>query len=115
MSRGPGNIERRIAELFAATRDSALSIDRIAAHAFDLPCRARPTRAQRLSATRAAHRLLRRVRETWAKHEEIVGRVHDSVQAELGLTESPSPRDNTYEEYEQRIESHPEWAERERL
>ena len=55
------------------------------------------------------------MRETWAKPEEIVGRVHDSVQAELGLTEFPSPRDNTYEEYEQRIESHPEWAERERL
>src|SRR5258705_11360955 len=57
MSRGPGAVERRIADLFAATRDRALSIDVITRHAFET---SRPTRAQRLSATRAAHRLLRR-------------------------------------------------------
>ena len=114
MSRGAGIIERRIAELFAATRDRALTIDDITDHAFKLRGAA-PTRAQRLSATRAAHRLLRRVRKAYAKHCDIVNRVHDSVRAELGLTETPSPPDNTYEEYEQRIESHPEWAEHNRL
>ena len=113
MSRGAGSIERRIADLFAATRDRALTIDDITDHAFELRGAA-PTRAQRLSATQAAHRLLRRVRKAYAEHRDIVNRVHDSVRAELGLTETPSPRDNTYEEYERRIESHPEWAERER-
>jgi hypothetical protein len=62
MSKGPGLIERRIADLFAATRDHALSIDVVTDHAFDLKGKP-PTRAQRLSTTRAAHRLLRRVRE----------------------------------------------------
>jgi hypothetical protein len=55
MSRGPGSVERRIADLLAATRDRALSIDEITDHAFAL-AGATPTRAQRLSATRAAHR-----------------------------------------------------------
>ena len=55
MSKGPGAIESRIAELFAATRDRGLSVAEIADHAFAL--KGRPaTRAQRLSATRAAHR-----------------------------------------------------------
>jgi curved DNA-binding protein CbpA len=66
MSKGPGAIERRIADLFAATRDRALSIDEIARHAFVLKGRT-PTRAQRLSATRATHRLLRRVREAYER------------------------------------------------
>jgi hypothetical protein len=42
---------RRIVELFAVTRDHALNIDTIASHAFATMA---PTRAQRLSATRAA-------------------------------------------------------------
>jgi hypothetical protein len=63
MSRGPGIHRRRIAELLAATRDRALGIDEITDHAFAL-AGAPPTRAQRLSATRAAHGLLRRVRDT---------------------------------------------------
>jgi hypothetical protein len=62
MSRGPGSIERRIADLLAATRDQALSIDDIASHAFATGKKP-PTRVQRLSATRAAHRVLRRTRE----------------------------------------------------
>jgi hypothetical protein len=70
MSRGPGAIERRIAELFAATSDQALGIDAITRHAFET---SRPTRAQRLSATRAAHRLLRRMRDaaTDARHLDL--------------------------------------------
>ncbi len=114
MSKGPGLIERRIADLFAATRDSALSVDEICDHAFGLAGKP-PTRAQRLSATRAAHRLLLRVRESYAKHRDIVNRVHDSVRAGLGLTDTPSPNDNTYEEYQRRLTSNPEWPERERL
>jgi hypothetical protein len=62
MSRGAGAIERRIGELLAANQDRALSVDEIARHAFGLDER-RASRAQRLSATRAAHRLLRRRRE----------------------------------------------------
>ena len=61
MSRGAGSIEKRIADLFAATRHHALTIDEIAAAAFALNG-AKPSRAQRLSATRAAQRLLRRHR-----------------------------------------------------
>jgi hypothetical protein len=61
MSRGPGAIEQRIADLFAETRDSALSVEDIGYHAFGLKGRT-ASRAQRMSATRAAHRLLRRVR-----------------------------------------------------
>jgi hypothetical protein len=59
MSRGPGQIEQRIGELFAATRDRALSVSDICDHAFGLNG-APATRAQRLSATRAAHRILGR-------------------------------------------------------
>jgi hypothetical protein len=36
MSRGPGRIERRIAELFAASEDRALSVGDIADYAFEL-------------------------------------------------------------------------------
>jgi hypothetical protein len=84
MSKGMGIVERRIAELFAATRDRALSIADVTDHAFKLKGRV-PTRAQRISATRAAHRLLRRVREAedsddkrvreWALHVGCFGRI----------------------------------------
>jgi hypothetical protein len=59
MSRGPGRIEQRITKLFAATKDRALSVADLCNHAFELHG-APASRAQRLSATRAAHRLLRR-------------------------------------------------------
>jgi hypothetical protein len=45
MSRGPGSIEKRIADLLALTRDRALSIDAITDYAFGLGG-AKPTRAQ---------------------------------------------------------------------
>jgi hypothetical protein len=60
MSRGSGRIERRIGELFAGSKDRAVSIGDLAAHAFELKDGAVPDRKQRLSAIRAAHRLLRR-------------------------------------------------------
>ena len=63
MSRGSGRIERRIGDLFAATKDRALSVGEIAAYAFELTDGVPPDRKQRLSATRAAHRLLKRAAE----------------------------------------------------
>jgi hypothetical protein len=83
MSKGAGTIERRIADLLAATRDRALSIDDITAHAFAL-AGAPPTRAQRLSATRATHRLLRRVREADARVDELFQQAHANTKAALG-------------------------------
>jgi hypothetical protein len=62
MSKGRGQVESRIAELFAATRDRALTVAEIADNAYGLGGR-RATRAQRLSATRAGHRLLRRIED----------------------------------------------------
>ena len=56
MSRGAWQ-DRRTDRLFAATKDRALSIGDLARHAFDLDAQ---HGKQRLSATRAAHRLLQR-------------------------------------------------------
>jgi hypothetical protein len=84
MSRGPGEIERRIGKLFAATKDRALSVDEIAAYAFKLKGRAVPNRKQRLSATRAAHRVLRRAAETTEAVEDALQRVIAETAAKLG-------------------------------
>src|SRR5712671_3841402 len=86
MSRGPGIIENRIAELLAATRDRALDIGEITRHAFALGDKT-PTRPQRLSATRATHRLLRRVRETHERAREVMQQAHANTQAALGREE----------------------------
>jgi hypothetical protein len=83
MSKGPGAIERRIAELLAASRDRALTIDDIVDNAYALNG-AKPTRKQRLSATRAAHRLLRRVRETHARARQLIHKAHTATAAALG-------------------------------
>jgi hypothetical protein len=72
MSKGPGDIESRIADLFAGTRDRALSVAEIADYAFEMGG-GTPTRAQRLSATRAAHRLLRRIKESDARCRQLYG------------------------------------------
>jgi hypothetical protein len=80
MSKGAGIVERRIADLLAATRDRALGIDDIADHAFALAGTA-PTRAQRLSATRAAHRVLRRTRELYERGIELRDRAHARIRA----------------------------------
>jgi hypothetical protein len=78
VSKGPGRIERRIGELFAATKDRALSIGDLARHAFELPDGWWPDRKQRRSATRAAHRLLRRA----AAANEAVAIIFDQMVAE---------------------------------
>ncbi|WP_370168190.1 DnaJ domain-containing protein [Sinorhizobium fredii] len=83
MSKGPGKIEQRIADLFAATRDRALSVDDIVDNAYDLKG-AKPTREQRLSATRAAHRLLRRIGEKYKQAEKLRDRAHANTEAALG-------------------------------
>jgi hypothetical protein len=75
MSRGLGQIERRISELFAAAKDRALSVADICDHTFELDG-AIATRAQRLSATRAAHRLLR---EAVALDSEAEGALKQAI------------------------------------
>ena len=83
MSKGPGILESRIADLFAATRDRALSIDEITDNAYALGGR-KPTRAQRLSATRAAHRVLRRVRELHERADKLRTEAKANTEAALG-------------------------------
>ena len=91
MSHGPGAIESRIAELFAATRARGLSVAEIAGHAFDMGG-GTPTRAQRLSATRAAHRLIRRMKEAdeWASKYYAMARLEADAAAGK-RPKSPNP------------------------
>ena len=83
MSKGPGAIEKRIAELFAATRDRGLTVAEIADYAFALAGQP-ANRAQRLSATRAAHRLLRRMREAEQKRSQLISDAHAEAKAAVG-------------------------------
>jgi hypothetical protein len=69
--------------LFAAAEDRALSIDDIANYAFALAGRP-ATREQRLSATRAAHRLVRRIKETRERHRQLINKAHRDAKAALG-------------------------------
>jgi hypothetical protein len=104
MSRGPGSIEKRIADLFALTRDRALSIGEITDCAFAL-AGTRPTRRQRLSATRATHRLLRRVREAEERAEKLRDQARAKVQAALGR-----PERNDYDEgFQAKLKVNPAW------
>jgi hypothetical protein len=80
MSKGPRKIERRIGELSAATKDRALSIREIAAYAFENG--ATPSRKQRLSATRATHRLLKRAAEAMDACETSLARVMEETSCE---------------------------------
>jgi hypothetical protein len=91
MSKGAGVVERRIADLLAATRDRALSVEDIADHAFALKG-ARPTRAQRLSATRAAHRLLKRCRDDHERADKLVGQAHARTKVALGFEDDGRDR-----------------------
>jgi hypothetical protein len=111
MSRGPGQIEQRIDELFAATRDHALSITDITDHAFALEGR-QASRAQRLSATRAAHRLLRRVRDIDAKAAQFQDQARENTKAALGPEKAG---DYGYREYDDRLKADPAWLEYEKL
>ncbi len=82
MSKGPGIVEKRIAELFTETHDRALSVGEVADHAFALAGEP-ATRAQRLSATRAAHRLLRRIREADERSDQFFTEAHRNTRAAL--------------------------------
>jgi hypothetical protein len=84
MSRGSGKVERRIGELFAATLGRALSITEIAAQAFELPAGTVPNRKQRLSATRAAHRLLKRAADAITAIEVAFAAVQAETIVKLG-------------------------------
>jgi hypothetical protein len=116
MSKGPGAIELRIADLLAATRDSALSIDQITDHAFELKS-SKPTRAQRISATRATHRLLRRVRDAHARAVTLIDQGHDNTKAALGRGRLPYPRHdpNFKDEYDDRLDTDPDFIEGKKL
>lgn len=83
MSRGPGSIQTRIGDLFAVNRDRALSVDELADRAFALE-RKPPTRAQRLSAIRAAHRVIRRIREMDEKRGRLRAEAGRRVRIALG-------------------------------
>jgi hypothetical protein len=84
MSRGSGRVERRAGELFTATKDRALSVGELASYAFELTDGAVPNRKQRLSATRAAHRLLRRAAALTEAAEATFDRVIAATTATLG-------------------------------
>jgi hypothetical protein len=84
MSRGSGRVERRIVELFAATKDRALSVGDLAAHAFELADGVLPDRKQRLSATSAAHRLIERATAVNAAQDTAMERMIAEATAQLG-------------------------------
>jgi hypothetical protein len=88
MSHGPGAVERKIGDLFASVRYHAIGVDEIAARAFDLPKGAKPTRAERNSAIRAAHRLIRRLAEMEARASKFVGKAWRRVDEALPKTDT---------------------------
>ena len=90
MSKGPGIIEKRISALFATTRDRALSVADIADCAFELEG-ATATREQRLSATRAAHRLVRRMKETDDEATRFCTQAWREAKAAYGGNPPPCP------------------------
>jgi hypothetical protein len=98
MSKGPGTVEKRITELFVATDDRALSVADIAAHAFELAGRP-ASREQRLSATRAAHRLIRRMKETRKLHRRLINEAHREAEAAFGRKPRYGGDDSDYDEY----------------
>jgi hypothetical protein len=111
MSRGPGSVEARIAELLAATRDRALTVDDLADNAYGLNGRT-ATREQRLSATRAAHRLLRRVREADARAEKLIAKAHADTKAAIGREKWPYDKrsGSSDKEYEDRFKRDPAYV-----
>jgi hypothetical protein len=111
MSKGPGIVEKRIADLFAATRDRALSIDEITDNAYGLDG-GKPTREQRLSATRAAHRLLRRVQDADKRSYELFAQAHASTKAALGRA---LYKDGPDDDYRDRLARDPAYGQAERL
>lgn len=116
MSKGPGAIETRIAELFAVTRDRGLTVADLADNAYGINGR-EATREQRLSATRAAHRLLRRVKEGHARADKLIAKAHTDTKAALGREKRPydGRGEGGDKEYNDRLDSHPGYVEGRRL
>jgi hypothetical protein len=112
MSRGLGNIETRIADLFAASHDRALSMGEIADYAFELGGRP-ASRAQRLSATRPAYRVIKRVQENYERARQLVDEAHAMATAALRL--DPGDRALLSREYWAAIGALPIWRERKKL
>jgi hypothetical protein len=83
MSKGPGAVEARITELLAQTRDRALTVGGLADNAYGLNG-TKATRAQRLSATRAAHRVLRRLLEMREQWSALWDQARTNAEAALG-------------------------------
>ena len=107
MSQGPGTIEKRIADLFAATKDRALSVADIADHAFELAGRP-ATREQRLSATRAAHRLVRRMKDVRAQCRQLRAEADRAAEAAFGRSRPGYTEDEDgWREYEKTLEATP--------
>jgi hypothetical protein len=109
MSHGPGAIERKIGELFAASHDRALDIDEMVASAFDLSQGTRPTRSMRVSTIRAAHRLIRRLTEIEARADKLRGEAWRAVDAILPETQT------NYSERHDLFEATPQWQAAKRL
>jgi hypothetical protein len=115
MSQGPGTIEKRIAALFAATEDCALSVDAIADHAFELSGRP-ATRGQRLSATRAAHRLIRRMKDVRARHRQLINEAHREAEAMFGRDRPGYTEDeNGFREFDKILEATAAWRQAKKL
>ena len=112
MSRGPGSIEARIGDLFAASQDRALSVDEIAAHAFALDGK-RPTRAQRLSTIRAAHRVIRRTREMEEQRQPLLRAAAERVRAVLGREKDASQAE--HDERQKLLRADPQWKRADQL
>lgn len=108
MSKGPGAVERRIADLLAATRDRALDIGEIADNAYELSGKP-ATRAQRLAATRAAHRVLKRVRDADKRRHGLQG------EARRAVGPAPETSDPAYDVWWSAVKAQPAWIEDERL
>jgi hypothetical protein len=96
MSKGSGRIERRIGETFAATKDRALSVGELASYAFGLADGVLPDRKQRLSATRAAHRLLHRAAAAKDAVASVFDRMVAETAAKLGRAPGGRGRERVY-------------------
>jgi hypothetical protein len=111
MSRGSGAIERKIGDLFASSHDRALDADEVVRVAFALDG-AKPTRAMRVSAIRAAHRLIKRLDEMEAEARRLVAEAWKPIDAVLPEIEG------NYDNHTKRSDAFhatPQWKIAERL
>ena len=84
----------------------------MARHAFGFGTRP-PSRVQRLSATRAAHRVIRRSREMDEKHSLLRREAQRRVRAALGREDDADAAEHA--EYRKLLEADPQWHKAKRL